>query len=402
MLWGAALLVGGARADWRALKTEGSGPIRSIVRRADGRLIGPRSSGHAIEAWVSEDDGARWRRHGEVTRNERVGFGDPVFLAVPGSNIVFCAAREHTNGTFRVTVYRSEDGGDRWAYDSTVDESATRFVGAPFLFLRRNGDLQCYYDSEPMAAENGRPGFQWIAMRGRSGLTGDWDHYGLVTASREHDTSLLTRDGMPSVVDLGGDRLMCVTEGVETRGRGGANVVRAITSEDGGRTWDYAGRRILYECRVDPVSGRQFNAYAPWAIRLSNGSVWVSFCTDEDFPAPPDFSHENVGKRRSHIKVIRAAAPYRAWSSPSTVWDRSAKTYVPGLFERDPGDVLCAIDLLNGQQAILTSAAMRPMEAALRAFLADPAIKGSPRRAAASFRRALGLGPPPTQSLTPD
>lgn len=385
------LAAAGACAEWRPVDTGGPGPIRSVVRRADGRFLGPSSVGPALVAWVS-DDGARWRQLAEVVRKPGVGFGDPVFLAVPGTDTVFCAAREHQEGRFRVTTYRSDDGGARWAFDSVVDAAPERFVGAPFLFLRQNGDLQCYYDSEPLAAAHGRPGFQWIAMRGRSGLTGPWDHYGLVTVSREEDTSLLTRDGMPTVVSLGDDHLMCVTEGVETRGRGGANVVRAIESRDGGKTWDYANRRILYESRPDAESGRQFNAYAPWAIRLSDGTVWVAFCTDEDFDAPPDFSHEIVPKRRSHIKVIRADAPYRRWTAPETVWDGGPRSYVPGLFERGPGDVLCVVDLLNGSRATLSNP---PAATALWLLRMGPTDAARLGRAARAFRAAAGLDPVP-------
>ena len=177
------------------------------------------------------------------------------------------------NKKFSVVVCRSDNNGNDWVYDSTVIGEQTLFVGAPWLFLASNGDLQCYYDSEPLASLNGAPGSQWIAMQGRNGIKGEWDKYNIVTTSRDINQSKLCRDGMASVIDLGNNRIMVVTEGIENSVSGGkyANVLRAIQSFDGGKTWDYDGRKILYQSFIDESSQRRYNAYCPMGIRIGEG-----------------------------------------------------------------------------------------------------------------------------------
>ena len=90
---------------------------------------------------------------------------------------------------------------------------------------------------------------------------------------------------MASVIDLGNNRIMVVTEGVEDQENGGAraNVIRAIQSFNGGKIWDFNERRIVYQSRIHQNSNKRFNAYVPMGIRIGNGPVGVVFCTDEDF-----------------------------------------------------------------------------------------------------------------------
>ena len=179
---------------------------------------------------------------------------------------------------------RSNDNGFNWVYDSTVIGGQSLFVGVPWLFIANNGDLQCYYDSEPLVSYNCAYGSQWIAMQGKNGINGEWIKYGVVTASRNSDISKLCRDGMATVINLGNNRIMLVTEGVEDYPSGGkyANVVRAIQSFDGGKTWDLGGRRIVYQSHLDGNTWRRYNAYCPMGIRIVGGPVGVVFCTDED------------------------------------------------------------------------------------------------------------------------
>ena len=301
----------------------GSGPIRSMAMKDDGTVIGGRSSGHTIEVWTSANNGKNWGKIGTVASNDNIEYGDVMFMTVSGTNKVYCAFREkNSEGKYSVVICRSDDGGYNWVYDSTVISECSRFVGAPWLFMAQNGDMQCYYDSEPLAAEKGLPGAQWIAMQGRNGLTGTWDKYGVVVASRDVNTSKLVRDGMASVVDLGNNRIMLVTEGIEDNMSGGvySNVVRAIQSNDGGYTWDYSGRQIVYQSTIDPASNRRYNAYCPMAVRVGNGPVGVVFCTDEDFKGTPDLSSENVTKRRTHIKYIRTMDNFETWGLLTNIW----------------------------------------------------------------------------------
>lgn len=335
---------------------KGSASIRSITRCSDGSLIGPRTSGHEIEVWTSIDNGASWIRKGSVASNSNINYADPTMLAIPGTNIVFCAFTEVTaDNKHSIVVCRSDNNGASWVYDSTVVGGKSKFVGAPFLFEANNGDLQCYYDSEQLATDNGHDGFQYIAMQGRKGISGDWNNYGTVIASREANTNTISRDGMATIVDLGNNRLMCVTEGIESTPTGGANanVIRAIQSFDGGRTWDYNNRKIIYKSKVDSGSGRRYNSYCPYAIRIGNGPVGVVFCTDEDFAGAPDYSNQAVETRRAHVKYIQTTDTFEHWGAVTTIWSGGTNAYTPGLFERSSNNALVTIDNFSGVQTVL-------------------------------------------------
>ena len=110
-----------------------------------------------------------------------------------------------------------------------------------------------------------------------------------------------------------------VVEGVEGFPTGGAhaNVINAVQSWDGGRTWDDALRRTVYQARIDPGSGRRYNAYVPSAIRVNNGPVGVEFCTDEDKAGPPDASSAPVAQRNCHVGYVSTTTNFETWSGAS-------------------------------------------------------------------------------------
>lgn len=329
------------------------GAMRIMVRLNDGSLIGGRSTGHSMEVWRSTDNGASWGNsvYSTITTNANIEFGDLTFLVVPGTTTVFSAWREYANSKFAVVVGKSTNNGLTWSYDSTIVSNSTLFVGAPCLFLS-NGNLQCYYDSEEIAEYSGYIGQQWVAMVSRNGLTGLWNKYGSlpVVVSRDKDINLLAKDGLTSVIDLGNNTIMCVVESGEVDGAH-SNVIREVRSYDGGATWDYANRRILYQSPVDPVTGNRFNSYCPHAIKMSDGTIAVTFCTDEDFASPPDASNTPVESRRSHIKVIRSMnSDFTEWTAPLTVWNANSLSYLPGLFENTTNNLLVTTALFYGNQ----------------------------------------------------
>lgn len=343
-------------SGWDIVLAEGPAPIRHITRRSDGRLIGPRSSGHEIEIWTSDDDGASWVRSGSVTSDPDVDFGDVTMLRVPQTSTIFCAFRETIGATFRVTLTRSDDDGQTWAYDSTPVPPVAHFVGEPFLFLRATGDLQIYYSSEALARANGKPGHQWIAMRGRRGMAGDWDLNGEVIVSRETAPGAISRDGMVTVVQLGADRLMAVIEGVEPFPTGGAraNLIHAAQSWDGGIHWDASLRRVVYRSHVDPGSARRYNAYVPYGARVGGGPVGVAFCTDEETDGlPPDPANAPVEQRRCRVGYVQTTTDFESWSAPTSVWTETTRNYTPGLFELAPNQLIVTIDAFEGRQRIL-------------------------------------------------
>ena len=345
--------------DTQSIKEVYYGPaaIRSLTMLSDGIILGGRSSGHEIEVWVTSNKGITWTLRGTVANNVQIDYGDLMFLAIPGTSKVFCAFREQNTQTllFAVTVCRSDDNGFNWVYDSTVIGGQSLFVGAPWLFLANNGDLQVYYDSEPLASYYGASGSQWIAMQGRNGITGEWNKYSIVEASRDSDIYKLCRDGMATVIDLGNNRIMVVTEGVEDSPSGGSysNVVRAIQSFDGGKTWDYGGRRIVYQSFIDGGSQRRYNAYSPMGIRIGGGPVGVVFCTDEDFGGTPDESSEDPTKRRCHVKFIRTLDNFETWGDLKPFWTGGNQAYVPGMFEASFNEVMVTIDHFYGNQRVL-------------------------------------------------
>ena len=334
----------------------GPAPIRSLTKLDDGTILGGRIAGHEIQVWVTNNRGISWAMRGSVANNPDINFGDVMFLAIPKTSIVFCAFREENSAKqWAVTVCRSDNNGFDWVYDSTVISGQTLFVGAPWLFLANNGDLQCYYDSEPLADYYGAYRSQWIAMQGKNGITGDWTKYGVVEASRDSDISKLCRDGMATVIDLGNNRIMVVTEGVEDYPSGGvySNAVRAIQSFDGGKTWDYVGRRIVYQSFIDGGSQRRYNAYCPMGIRIGGGPVGVVFCTDEDFGGTPDPSDQDVTKRRTHIKFIRTLENFETWGDLKSFWTNGNQAYAPGMFEMNFNEVMVTIDHFGNQRILV-------------------------------------------------
>lgn len=343
-------IAGASASQWNDKNAETPAAVRSITL-SNGRLLGGRI-GRRVEAWSSGDGGATWTRTGTVAGPASgVAYGDCDFLS-DGSGEVYCAFRQHKGAQWRVTVCRSEDGGANWTYDSTVDHTSTgRFLGAPCLWFSRNGDLQCYYDSELAAADAGHPGYQWIneASRPRHANGQAWKNAGV--ACRPANPGMLARDGMASVCNLDGSDMMLVCEGVDPA-KPSVNCLFSILSHDNGETWDYASRAKVWAPIKDGV---QFNAYCPWAIRYGDGSVGVVFCTDDDFTSPsPD--NAPPGRRNAHVKFIRMAAGARQWSGLTTVDAGKNTMYAPGLFEVSPNHLICSIDSLAGYEVVKDNA----------------------------------------------
>lgn len=347
-------------------------PVKSIARSGTA-LVGPRAAGRivngtwlsTVEIWKSADEGQSWAMIGHVAAapDPSVVHGDPVVLAIPNSDIVLASFREHhrdlpdNQESFRIVLCRSDDSGQTWEFDSLVygpfqgsPAVADHFVGAPFLRFEA-GVLEVYFDNEPLPNSRGYHQHQWVTMLKRSALAmgSAWPSWPKVVSRASEGT--LSRDGMPSVVDLGNNQLMVVTESVGPWPH--QNTVGAVFSWDGGNTWDLSSRRTIYEGRLDVATGRHFNAYCPWAIRVGLGPVWVAFLTDEDFASPPDAANRNVAERRSSVKYIQTTSSFQAWSGASVVSSRSSVNYKPGLFERKFNDVICTVDTLNNGEQIV-------------------------------------------------
>jgi hypothetical protein len=86
-------------------------------------------------------------------------------------------------------------------------------------------------------------------------------------------------------------------------------------------------------------------------IRIGNGPVGVTFCTDEDFGGTPDSSSAPVDRRRCHVKFIRTTNVFENWSNPQMIWKGGSLAYVPGMVEYKSNQVIIAIDHLGGRES---------------------------------------------------
>ncbi|CAE8686057.1 unnamed protein product [Polarella glacialis] len=350
-------------SGWTNEGTCGMRPVRCIERADDGSLMGSFSTGKRIVFVTANTDGQGWTETGcVVSSEEQLEYADPNILHIPGTCSVFCAFRIQNRSpdpdfSWQVVVCRSDDSGKLWQFDSVVETSPPGglFVGAPFLLLRSNGNLQIYYDSELDAAQLGCHGNQWLMMRERlNGIRGEWApgrrvlDNGIISEIEAGFQPGLLRDGMASVVQLDEDNLLLVMEAVDVK-LPHQNIIQGQRSPDGGQTW--WPRFDVYRGRTASC-GTNFNAYNPWVCRPGSGPAYVAFCTDEDFPEPPDPSNTPVEKRRAHVKLVRSLADFQSWSAADVLNNDGDKMYNPGLFELSPNKLCSTIDLLNGTRAM--------------------------------------------------
>lgn len=335
-------------------------PCRFVVRRDDGSLLGGRvvDSGHKIEVLASTNSlssqiGKDWSVIGAVANNTNVVYGDLNFLSVT-NDLVFCAFRMQntSDGKWSVVVCKSTNGGVQWIYDSTIESQSSDFVGAPFLFMTMEGNMQIYYDSEILPKQDGGIfGDQWIAMRQRAGTSGSWSTT-RICASRKNSKSELSRHGMPSVVSLGAsgqdERLMIVTEGCEEELNGGqySLVINAVESYDGGSTWDYADRVIVNQGSIHESSGRRYRRYCPMACRNGVGPVHVLFCSENHSGMPKD-SGTSITITTNEIWYIETTTDFETWGNVIAFWDKEECSYQPGMFEYAGGDLRVTISAVN-------------------------------------------------------
>jgi hypothetical protein len=232
---------------------------------------------------------------------------------------------------YSIRVATSKDGGKSWAMHSTVfevhpvGEGPSRGLWAPFLFETRRGVLQCYYDDEYTPWREGFSGHQWVRMHTWNPKTQQWQNP--VTVSRAHHPVHLSRDGMPSVVELSNERLLCVLESVQTFPPH-AGVIRCVESRDGGRTWSWTReeRRVVYQPR-----DTRFMALAPWVTKVLGDHLLCVFVTDEDRVAP-DKPGTPPPSLNMDVKYVWSADGGKTWSQPAeTVYAETHKCYMPGV-----------------------------------------------------------------------
>ena len=342
-------LASAASAQWTLENNNTPAAVRTITRSSVG-LVGGRVGGspNAIEVWASTNDGVNWSRIGTVASSSTIQYGDACFLS-DGGTLVYCAFREQSGSHFQITVCRSTNGGSSWTYDSTVaSNDRGLFLGAPYLWFSRDGNVQCYYDSEQAATDAGQPGKQWIMENARPKFSfgAAWTTY-IGVASRPSNAGVFARDGLSTVVNLDGNDMMLVCESVDPANTA-RNALYSVLSHDNGHTWDFTSRQRIW---APSKNGVQFNAYCPVAIRYGGGPVGVAFCTDDDFTSPSSDSTA-PGNRNAHIKFIQTLSTFQSWGGLQTIEAGASTMYAPGLFELRSNVILAICDLFGGRQTV--------------------------------------------------
>lgn len=329
---------------WRA---EGA---KGFLVLPDGSVLAARTEGTADGVRVlcsrSADGGRTWTPLATIVSDPDpdTDIGDGNLLRRRNGELLYVYRHNRYRGEhaqkpyYSVKVAVSRDGGKTWHPHSTVLEvqptgaGPSRGLWAPFVFETRAGVLQCYYDDEYTPWQEGFSGHQWGRMHTWNPHKRQWEQP--VTVSRAHTPAYLSRDGMPSVVELSRGHLLCVLESVQTFPPH-AGVIRCVESRDGGRTWSWAReeRRVVYQ-----PNNTTFMALAPWVTKLWDNVLLCVFITDED-RSTPDKPGTPPPRLNMDVKCVWSTDGGRTWSRPaSTVYDDTHKCYMPGVGVLKMGD----------------------------------------------------------------
>ncbi len=355
--------------------SESAGGAKGTVLLDSGELLATRTvlrdGEHQVHCSRSVDGGASWEEIAVIARRRgNATVGDGHLLQLPSGDLLY-SYRDNLLGEsaeskreYAIRVAVSQDRGRTWEPHSTVASSALDPVKEPralrglwssFLFLTKDGRLHCVYDDEDTPHREGFRRHQWLTMKTWNERTGGWDHP--VTVSRARDSDLLSRDGMPSVVELPSGRLICAFETVQTSPPH-ANLIRYTTSDDGGKTWSWEreGRGLLFEPRRP-----NHLAMSPWLIRLRTGELICVFATDEDRETP-GVSGRPPSEYRMDIKSVISTDEGRRWPpSGRTVFAETHGNYMPGIVELAEGDLLVTfVDYAKGTCRAVRGMRRRP------------------------------------------
>lgn len=192
------------------VSVDGTGVYMRATRLHDGSILGGYAAQEGTDKVLrvarSTDEGASWRRVGEVARQPAADHDlDNAFpIQLPSGRILMAFRNHDTAGPrsdwyFRITVTFSEDNGVSWRFIAQADERHASGDGRnglwePFMRIARDGSVQLYYSSENNAGDQdnvvkiSRNGGQ--AWEGPYGVSGQ---------------GLRSRDGMTAVADIDGN-----------------------------------------------------------------------------------------------------------------------------------------------------------------------------------------------------
>ena len=303
----------------------------------------PEKGGTALVMHATADGGKTWREIGTVATDPLPGadLGDGNAVRLKDGRLWATYRRNH-RPDYAIEVAESRDGGKTWTQRPAVETvraegpGPSRGLWAPFLFVTAKGEVQCYYDDEHLPFERGAPGHQWIAMR--AWRAGAWSLPTVVA----REPSGLSRDGMASVVEVGG-RLLCAVEAVREE-EPHAGLLRLFASKDGGRSW--GPPRDLYAPR-----DARFHAFCPSMLRLGRRLVCV-FATNEDRETSPR-SGTPADRMMLDIKSIESLDGGKSWGPPSLVYAGTHRNYLPSAVSLGRGRLLATfLDFDKGPQAV--------------------------------------------------
>ncbi len=281
-----------------------------VIVRQDGSLLATVTRFAAdgvtrhLQALSSHDEGATWHLLGNIFS----GTGDidnacPLELPASESDAnpprLLVAFRNHDrNATghytvFRLTVYRSDDGGVTWQSHSSIETDPPPWgVWEPLLQLAADKSVHVYYAKEYAADD------QDIMLRRSSdgGLT--WSKAQTVAGA-----GIVSRDGMPGVAVVQHDGKPLATCVFETS-TGGLFHIEGVSSHDAGQSWQ--DRRVIFM----PPDGH--NAGAPQIMAVGQTLI-ASFMTDEDLLT-------TTWPSKAEVKIMQAGDPNGTqWINKQTV-----------------------------------------------------------------------------------
>ncbi len=243
----------------------------------------------SLEIRVTTNAFHSWEKISEVAEPARL-LDNGELIQLPGGDILLTGRSLIDGQSYRLPVYRSEDGGKSWKIFSNIDVNE----GAPgtlkqrglwephFLFLS-NGRLAVAYANEKHAADK-RSFSQVCSERISSDGGKTWGNE--ITLAAETGGGML-RPGMPVVTRMSNGKFIAVYEIV---GAGDADVFYKISGD--GEHWPAGlGKRI-----VGHHAG-------PWVTSLADGKLLLTSCANrisssEDFGMTWNFiepSPWNVG-----------------------------------------------------------------------------------------------------------
>ncbi len=243
-----------------------------------------------VRVSVSHDGGQNWGVGATVFAANGCDCANP-HLIQRADGSVLCAFREVGCYPFRIRLAISRDRGQTWSSLSVVD-SSVHGLWEPFLLSAGHDTLHVFYSSEAH-----QPDFpQVVAMRTSTDGGRSWGPERVVASAPQ------SRDGMASVVVTPDGQWLCFFEATDE-----ANpfVVKLVRSRDGGKTW---GERALVYKPAD--ASREANA--PFGILLRDGSLLVTFQTNEDRPI-----EESVFA--PDLKYVQSFDAGQTWSEPRPI-----------------------------------------------------------------------------------